>query len=140
MRRRIAREIAIRTLYQIDLNKESVDTALEFVQNESFDYEITEDIKKFSGELVSGVLDHLDQIDMVIVNTAKEWSISRMNPVDRNIIRVAIYEILYTKESISVAMAINEAVELARDYGEGDSQKFVNGVLGNIIESMKLTE
>ena len=140
MRRRIAREIAIRTLYQIDLNKESVDTALEFVQNESFDYEITEDIKKFSGELVSGVLEHLDQIDMVIVNTAKEWSISRMNPVDRNIIRVAIYEILYTKESISVAMAINEAVELARDYGEGDSQKFVNGVLGNIIESMKLTE
>ena len=140
MRRRIAREIAIRTLYQIDLNKESVDTALEFVQKESFDYEITEDIKKFSGELVSGVLEHLDQIDMVIVNTAKEWSISRMNPVDRNIIRVAIYEILYTKESISVAMAINEAVELARDYGEGDSQKFVNGVLGNIIESMKLTE
>lgn len=92
---------------------------------------IGEDLAEYAGRLLRGIVSHLDEIDGWIADTAENWTLDRMPLVDRNIIRLASYEIAFC-EDIPTSVAINEAVELAKAFGGDESPKFVNGVLGRI--------
>lgn len=89
------------------------------------------DLVEYASTLVSGIVEHIDALDERIASTAENWTLERMPIVDRNIIRIATYEIVYCDE-IPTGVAINEAVEMAKAFGTDESPKFVNGVLGRI--------
>ena len=89
------------------------------------------DLADYARELIDGVGEHGDQIDAWIAETAENWTLERMPIVDRNIIRLAAFEIAY-RDDIPTGVAINEAVEMAKAFGTDESPKFVNGVLGRI--------
>jgi N utilization substance protein B len=89
-------------------------------------------VAEYADELVHGVLEHLDAIDSTIQEVAPEWPIAQMARIDKNVLRLAIYEILFNN-SVPAKAAINEAVELAKSFGSDTSSRFVNGVLGTIF-------
>jgi N utilization substance protein B len=85
---------------------------------------------------VRGSCEHKQEIDKVLAEVAHDWSVSRMSPTDRNIMRIAVYEMLYL-DDVPVASSIDEAVEIAKVYGSADSPRFVNGILGSLAERRK---
>ena len=87
----------------------------------------------YAREIVDGVTDHREEIDELIVSYAQGWTLDRMPHVDRSLLRIASWEILYNDE-VPVAVAIDEAIELAKEYSTEDSSRFVNGVLGKIAD------
>ena len=89
------------------------------------------DLVDYASTLVEGIVEHFDALDERIASTAENWTLERMPIVDRNIIRIATYEIVYC-DDIPTGVAINEAVEMAKAFGTDESPKFVNGVLGRI--------
>jgi len=131
VRRRLAREMVLKVLFQLDLGKTDLDIALENVLEE----EESCRVKDFVRSLVKGTIDSLPKIDEVINRFAHEWTVDRMAAVDRNLLRLAVYEIMFL-DDIPSAVSINEAVELAKVYGTEESSKFINGILGNIVRSV----
>ncbi|MGM9570599.1 MAG: transcription antitermination factor NusB [bacterium] len=131
MKRRLARELVLKTLFQIDLGKVDTALALETVLEE----EDNTWIKEFVRSLVKGTGEHQEKIDQLIEQYSTDWKLDRMAAVDRNLLRLAIYEILYMPD-IPSAVSINEAVELAKVYGSDESAKFVNGILGNLVRQI----
>ncbi|NPV26218.1 MAG: transcription antitermination factor NusB [Firmicutes bacterium] len=131
MTRRRARETALQILFQIDVGQASPEAAIEHVLTE---FPLSEPASEFAVTLVRGALKHLREIDQVIKELSREWNLDRMAKVDRNILRLAIYEILYVPE-VPNNVAINEAIEVAKKFGGGDSGRFVNGILGKLVES-----
>ncbi|MFU8890828.1 MAG: transcription antitermination factor NusB [Anaerosomatales bacterium] len=125
-----ARLQALQILYQSDITGVSPASILADGSYNSEDGEPSE----FCRSLIAGTEEHLAEIDEAITRTSKHWVISRMPLVDRNILRLATYEILHL-DSIPVSVSINEAVEMAKVYGGEDSSRFVNGVLGRIAET-----
>lgn len=89
---------------------------------------------EYAREVVLGVEAHQSRIDRLIEETSENWVLSRMPLVDRNILRLAVFEMLYRDEDVPDSVAINEAVEMAKVYGGEDSSKFVNGVLGRLAD------
>jgi len=89
------------------------------------------EVRKFSEELVNGTLLHLDEIDQKIQQVAAHWKMDRMASVDRNIMRFAVFELLY-REDIPPAVTINEALEIAKKYSSSESASFINGLLDKI--------
>jgi transcription antitermination protein NusB len=124
-----ARVTALQTLYEYDTAHHDVDAVLRRHEEE---LRLSPRVFAYAEELVHGVLAHLDQIDATIESAAHEWPLSQMARVDKNILRVAIYEILFNN-SVPAKVAINEAVELAKRFGSDTSSRFVNGVLGTIF-------
>lgn len=130
MSRRRQRETALQVLFQAELAKISREEA--FIRTlELFGLEQKE--LSFARELVSGVGVHLDEIDQVIARISHEWRVERIANVDRNIIRIALFELLF-RPDIPPNVAVNEAIELAKVYGTEDSGRFVNGILGKAVE------
>jgi N utilization substance protein B len=128
--RRRQRETALQVLFQAELAKISREEA--FIRTlELFGLEQKE--LSFARELVSGVGVHLDEIDQVIARISHEWRVERIANVDRNIIRIALFELLF-RPDIPPNVAVNEAIELAKVYGTEDSGRFVNGILGKAVE------
>ncbi len=129
--RRKARKRALDVLYEADLRNEPIRPTL------AASIERIEPPKPLHLEyaigLVNGVADHLDRIDELIASYAEGWTIDRMPVVDRNLARIAVYELLYVDE-IDDPVAISEAVELARQLSTDDSPRYLNGVLGRIAE------
>jgi N utilization substance protein B len=134
MRKRTSsREFALQVLYQVDLAATPAREALEnFWAAQRLD--VGQDVKDYTEMLVLGVLGHLEAIDRLIEKFAENWVIQRMAYVDRNILRLSTFEMRH-REDIPVKVAINEAVELAKRYGEPDSSKFVNGILDRIAKT-----
>ena len=124
-----ARHQALQMLYQNEITGESVDRILE---DRTFNPEDGEP-SKFCRTLLTGVQEHQSEIDGDLSEISEHWAVSRMPLVDRNILRLAVYEILYV-DDIPDSVSINEAVEMAKMYGGDDSSKFVNGVLGRVAE------
>ena len=122
-----ARRQALQILYQRDITGAAVSRILGL---QSYSLEDGEP-DSYCRELVTGVERYLAELDSTIGEVSENWAVSRMPLVDRNILRIAAYEILYDAE-VPPSVAINEAVELAKVYGGEDSSKFVNGVLGKI--------
>ncbi len=127
--KRKARKLALQALYEADcIPTHKARDAAERVLSES---RITKDGAVLCLELVSGVISHRDAIDSILRERAPLWPLEQLSPVDRNVLRIAIYEMIYS-DKIPKKAAINEAVELAKVFGSGNSAKFVNGVLGAV--------
>lgn len=129
MKRRGAREAAVQALYQIDISKEDINKAVSFVTDEN---NLNPAQGEFVLKLVSGVMDNFDEINGIIEEIALEWDIERMAAVDRNIIRLAIYETCYSDE-VPATVAANEAIELGKTFSTADSGRFINGILGKVL-------
>ncbi|HEY2827803.1 MAG TPA: transcription antitermination factor NusB [Pirellulales bacterium] len=125
-----AREVALQVLYEDDLNPggEPVDRAV-FLRARLQD---DEDLIGFAQSLIDGVRRNRSELDGLLVRTAENWSLERMAATDRNVLRLGAYEILFTQTP--AAVAINEAVELAKRFGAAQSAPFVNGILDKFIE------
>lgn len=127
-KRRRARILALQTLYEADTTGHDAHGTLERLLRETA---APEEIGVFARELVSSVTEQRQALDDVIAKVAPAWPLEQMAPVDRNILRLAIMEILLNNRT-PVKAAINEAVELAKSFGSDNSAKFVNGVLGSV--------
>jgi transcription antitermination protein NusB len=127
--RRKSRILAFQALYEIDSVGREPDTVIERALNEA---EITKENSDFLRELVNGTVKNKEDIDKQIRTLAPTWPIEQLAMVDRNILRLAIFEILYDNK-VPVKVAVNEAVELAKTFGSENSARFINGVLGAVI-------
>jgi transcription antitermination protein NusB len=127
--RRKSRILALQSLYEIDSVGREPDTVIERALKE---VEITKENSDFMRELVNGTARNKEKIDEQIKTLAPAWPIDQIAMVDRNILRLAIFEILYDNK-VPVKVAVNEAVELAKTFGSENSAKFINGVLGAVI-------
>jgi N utilization substance protein B len=129
MNRRKARELALQMLFQYEFTGLRSDfRAIEDLDPAKKEHK---DIKQFSEELVNGTLTHLEEIDGRIQKAAEHWKLERMASVDRNIMRFAVYEILY-RNDIPAAVTINEALEIAKKFSSLESASFINGLLDKI--------
>ena len=126
--RRKARTIALQALYEIDAVGRDAGAAVEHLLA---DGDLLEDNSTFVRETVDGVVRNRDEIDDSIRRFAPAWPLEQIAMVDRNILRLAIFEILYDNK-VPVKVAISEAVEMAKVFGSDSSAKFVNGVLGSV--------
>lgn len=140
MGRRQAREIALQSLFQLDLNPADSREQEEQQETLSIDTALGEanGVRKqdiaFIRSLVYGTREHLEAIDRQIAQCSRDWKISRMATVDRNIVRMAVFEIFFADEKQTPKIAINEAVELAKKFGTEDSSRYVNGILGAMVK------
>lgn len=135
--RHLSRSIALQSLYEWDF----------FGKKPNLEKIIERDIKEFGPgledesfvwQLVTGVIQHLKEIDEIIKKAAPQWPIEQISIVDRNILRIGIYELLYEdKTAVPPKVAINEAIELAKSFGGENSGKFVNGVLGTVYKELE---
>lgn len=126
--RRDAREAAVQYLYQREMQGDHSDQALEeFYQMRG----LSPSGRRFCDELLQGWMQHREEIDDIIAKNARNFEFKRLSAVDRNVLRIACHEILF-RADIPPAVAINEAIEIAKKYSTEDSGKFVNGVLDNI--------
>lgn len=132
--RHLSRTIAVQTLYQWDFNGKT-DDLLEILKlnKESFAPEF--DDQGFIEHLVGGVSKFIAEIDALIIRFAPEWPLDQITIVDRNVLRLGIFELRYD-DKIPAKVAINEAIELAKAFGGESSGKFVNGVLGAVYKDM----
>ncbi len=130
LKRRLARATALQALYEIDVAQHDPAEVVRQRIQEAGDLPPTE--VNFVYKLVFGVLEHRPQIDQYIEKIAPEWPVEQLAPIDRNILRLAIYELLHAPET-PVKVAINEAVELAKMFGSESSRRFVNGALGTFV-------
>lgn len=126
--RRKSREIAIQILYQLEINETDIEDAVSTYWDA---YDPSPDLKEFSSHILKGVFRHRKEIDSLISKTSNHWSLRRMPPVDRSILRAAIFEILYCPD-IPIKVSIDEAIELAKKYGTEKSSAFINGILDKI--------
>lgn len=134
MSRRTAREMALQTLFQMDYNANvAPESALTMVIEEIGD--VAEKDREYAAMLVEGARNSLADIDVIIANSAYEWKVDRMPGVDRNIVRLAIFEMKFGPGALPPGVVINEAVELAKQYGTEDSARFVNGILGALVKN-----
>jgi N utilization substance protein B len=130
--RRKSRIVAMQALYEADVSPHDARTAL---AHRAVEASLTEDQLTFARELVDGVIEHREAIDDVIAQAATQWPVDQLSAIDRNILRLAIREILMNNGA-PIRAAINEAVELAKAYGSDSSARFVNGVLGSVSISL----
>lgn len=129
MKRRVAREKALQTLFQYGVNDIEPREALENVLDGA-------EMDEFLLKLVDGTLEHMSEIDQIINDNLENWSINRLAKVDLTILRLGINELLYNDE-IPDNVAINEAIEIAKKFGDEHSSKFVNGILSKVKEQKK---
>jgi len=132
MIRRKGREIALQILYQKEMANLSTEEAILLYKKHFFNVDNKEALN-FGEELVRGVSQNLEFIDKIIQKYTPSWPLERMNFTDKNILRVAIYEMFF-RPDISEVVSINEAIELAKLYGTDDSPAFINGVLDSIYK------
>ncbi len=128
--RRAAREQALKMLFQADVGGMSFEEVLSAWRAAHGD-----EPDEFTKRLVKGTLEHLAELDSLIAQYSRSWSLTQMAAVDRNLIRMALFEILHC-DDIPTAVAINEAVELAKKYSTEKSGRFINGVLGEIVRGL----
>lgn len=132
-RDREGRKLAFLALYEVDVARHPPGEVLARLASER---KAKEDSVQLARRLVAGTLRHRSRIDGLIQEKAPAWPLSNMSPVDRNILRLGIYELHFRRVTVPVKVAISEAVELAKGYGSESSQRFVNGVLGHVLESL----
>lgn len=128
-KRSVARDCALKVLYQIEMTSRTPDNALaSFWEQEA---EHSDEVRDFASKIVLGIYDHLIEIDEKLGEYATNWQLNRMAVIDRNVLRLGLYELKFNSD-IPPKVAINEAVELAKTYGDHDSSKFVNGILDKV--------
>ena len=126
--KRLARQIALQALYELDCTHHPVADVMTARLEED---PLEDDLLQFAYRVVNGVLAHTERLDAVIQRYAPEWPLAQMAIIDRNILRIAIFEFAILKET-PIKVAINEAIELAKNFGSESASRFVNGVLGTL--------
>lgn len=135
MSRREARTVALRSLFALDFNgDQDLEETVDFMAGELDGPKATKKDLAYALKVVSGVRGSLEAIDGELNTLNPDWQVSRMAGIDRNLLRMAAYEMFYGDEKIPPAVAINEAVELAKIYGEDHSPVFINGLLGTLVK------
>lgn len=129
-KRREARIKALEVLYQNEITEQRIGEIIELQKTLGIEPD------EFTLRLIYGVEEHLDKIDSQIALASDRWTLDRMPAIDRNILRIATFEIIYDK-NIPISVSINEAIEIAKEYGTPDSSKFINGVLGAIAAKLE---
>ncbi|MEI4771388.1 transcription antitermination factor NusB [Psychrobacillus sp. FJAT-51614] len=119
MKRRKARELALQALFQLDNHEISIEEAIGHVTDEQ---------DSFLTNLVSGVIEHKEQIDASLTEKLEKWSLSRLPKIERTVLRIAVFELMFTEET-PAKVVINEALEISKVFGDEKSSRFVNGVL-----------
>ena len=125
-----ARGIALQVLYEYDLTGHPIG---EILETRLSDEEIDEKIQDFSRAIVVGVVPIINELDVIVAKHAPEWPMDQVAVIDRNILRIALWEFAVS-ELTPIKVAINEAIELAKIYGSDSSSRFVNGVLGSLVD------
>ncbi|MCM3765218.1 transcription antitermination factor NusB [Neobacillus niacini] len=129
MKRRIAREKALQALFQIDISKTEPAEAIEHVlEGKAGD--------DYLSKLVLGVTEQREEIDKLISDNLEKWSIERLAAVDRNILRIAVYELRFFQPEIPENVILDEAIEIAKIYGDDQSSKFINAVLSKVKQTL----
>lgn len=129
MKRRTAREKALQALFQIDVSNTDPTYAIEHVlEGESGDDYLT--------KLVLGVVEQKNEIDPLIIENLEKWTMDRLATVDRNLLRIAVYELKYFRDEIPEKVILDEAIEIAKIYGDEQSSRFINGVLSKVKEKL----
>lgn len=131
--RHLARALAMQSLYEWDFH-DGQKSPVDIIQRNLEEFAPNLDEKEFSQNIVQQVLDHRSEIDATISKFAPDWPLEKITTIDRNILRIGTYELVYNQE-IPSKVAINEAIELAKTFGGESSGKFVNGVLGAVFRS-----
>lgn len=135
--RHISRSIVMQSLYEWDFNGKKGDF-MSILHKNADEFGAGLEETDFIFELGEGVYDKIETLDKIIEKTAPEWPIDQINLLDRNILRIGIYELLYEdKEAVPPKVAINESIELAKNYGGESSRKFINGVLGTVFNELE---
>ena len=137
--RHLGRIVALQTLYEFEFRKDSADKSVdirEILSRNLERYETAIDDTSFVESLVNGVLAEKDSIDNQIRPIAPDWPIEQIARIDRNILRMGVYELQHESAVVPPKVAINEAVELAKAFGSDNSSKFVNGVLGTAFRTL----
>lgn len=136
--RHLLRTVALQALFEWDFNNQQGDIE-EITTRSVAEFAPGAKDGAFAVELVNGVVENMEALDKIIVDTAPEWPISQITVIDRNVLRLGIYELQFSKK-IPPKVAINEAVEMGKRFGGESSGKFVNGVLGTLYKNMKLED
>lgn len=137
--RHLLRTVVMQTLYEWDFYKQDDKKITEFIKENMQEFAKSNDGIDFVKEEVTGVIEKIKEIDQVIEKAAPEWPLDQIAMVDRNILRLGVYELLFA-EDIPPKVAINEAIELGKSFGGKSSGKFINGVLGGIYKNMPKEE
>ncbi len=130
-----SRECALQILYQYEMNPEPMPEILKFFWSQQ-DEGFADDVRVFAEKLALGVMENLQEIDKVVEKYADNWELSRMAMIDRNVMRLATYELLYLAD-VPPKVTLNEAVNLAKKFSQEESGKFVNGILDKINHTEK---
>ena len=125
MKRREAREKAVQTLFQLDNTELSVDEAINYI--------VEEPANRFYEQLVRGTVQNKEAIDEVLIGKLEHWSLDRLPKIERTVLRIAVYELLFNEE-VPHRVVLNEAIELCKTFGDEKSGRFVNGVLSKFEE------
>lgn len=137
--RHLGRIVALQTLYEYEFRVQSNDASVdvdEILARNLDRYKTTIDDRGFVETLVKGVLTERDDLDAKIQPIAPDWPIDQIARIDRNILRIGLYELLFQASVVPPKVAINEAVELAKAFGSDNSSKFINGVLGTAFRTL----
>ncbi|MBI2024432.1 transcription antitermination factor NusB [Candidatus Giovannonibacteria bacterium] len=135
--RHLARSVAMQSLFEWDFRGENNSTIAKILDNNLKEFAPGFDDRKFVEELVEGVLKNRDKIDSIIEKAAPEWPLAQVAMVDRNVLRIGLYELLFgSRKEVPPKVAINEAIELAKTFGSESSGRFVNGVLGTVYREI----
>ncbi|MBP2240823.1 N utilization substance protein B [Cytobacillus eiseniae] len=129
MKRRTAREKALQALFQIDVSQVEPESAIEHVLDGAPN-------DSYLSMLVNGVLENIESIDVSIKQHLSNWTIDRLATVDRNLLRLAVYELQFCHDDVPANAAIDEAIEIAKLYGDDQSSKFINGVLSKVKQQL----
>lgn len=133
--RHLARTIAMQTLFAWDFNGKKNEVVDEIVSENFANFAPQFNDGGFVRELVGGVIKNIQEIDAYITKYATEWPLEQITVIDRNVLRIGVYELVFA-DNIPPRVAINEAIEIAKNFGSDSSGKFVNGVLGAIYKDM----
>lgn len=136
--RHLSRSIAMQSLYEWDFSGKKPDILEKIVKKNIKEFGPGLQDKDFIWQLIKGVVSRISDIDKIIGKAAPEWPIDQITIIDRNVLRIGLYELLYgNKEEVPPKVAINEAIELAKSFGGESSGKFINGVLGTVYKEIQ---
>jgi len=135
--RHLSRSIAMQSLYEWDFNGKKKENLEKIVTKNIKEFVPGLKDKDFVWQIVKGVVSHLSDIDKIIEKAAPEWPLEQITIIDRNVLRIGLFELLYEdKKEVPPKVAINEAIELAKGFGGESSGKFINGVLGTVYKEL----
>ena len=134
--RHLTRTVILQSLYEWDFYNKKHDL-VSILERNLGEFAPGIDEPEFAWRILKGIADHLDDVDKIIVKAAPEWPLDKIAVIDRNILRIGLYELLYADpEEVPPKVAINEAIEIAKNYGGPNAARFINGVLGTVYKQI----